>query len=67
MPAAAQYFHTWLLVGTMPYKKKGVYSCYKRENPQETISLVRAGDLSLRKAAARFSVPKSTLADYVSG
>ena len=47
--------------------KKGIYVKYSQESLEKAVSLIRSGTLSLRKAAQRFGIPRSTLSDHVTG
>ena len=40
---------------------------YPTEQPKQAVTAVESGALSIRKAAAQRQVPKSTIADRVSG
>ena len=50
----------------VPHKSKQIDSRYDDEALEEAVRLVGAGSLSLRKAAARFSIPRSTISDHAS-
>ena len=45
--------------------KKGVLQQYDPESLETAVKTVREGHLSIRKAAAKFKVPKSTLGDHL--
>ena len=51
----------------MPRKAKGVYGKYNGKDLDDAVAAVKAGQLSLRKAAARYCIPKSTIRDHVTG
>ncbi|KAH3851310.1 hypothetical protein DPMN_093790 [Dreissena polymorpha] len=48
------------------YTKRGQTMGYSQESLEKTVKAVEAG-LSVQQAASQFSVPKSTIADRVSG
>ena len=47
--------------------KYGKYQQYERGNLPAAVAAVQTGGMSIRKAAAEFQVPRSTLADRISG
>ena len=48
-------------------KKPGIYGQYSYDKIEEAVAEVRAGRLSLRKASAKFGVPRSTISDHAMG
>ncbi|OWF49330.1 Ligand-dependent nuclear receptor corepressor-like protein [Mizuhopecten yessoensis] len=48
-------------------KKKGKYVQHKYEHMEEAVRAVKDGEMSVRLAAERYGLPKSTLYDRVSG
>lgn len=51
----------------MPRIGKHIYSQYGPEKMVNALQAVRSGEMSIREASVQFDVPKSTLADRVSG
>ena len=51
----------------MSKRCKGIYSRYDEDKLKAAVSAVRLGNLSQRKAAIRYGVPKTTIADHVAG
>ncbi len=51
----------------MPRVSKGIYGKYNKADLEEAVGLIKAGKISIRKAAGRYNIPKSTLSDHVSG
>lgn len=49
------------------YKKRGKTQLYDEALLEKAVSAVEKGELSIRKAAVRFNVPKSTIGDRISG
>ena len=47
--------------------KEAVYRQYDEKNLNNAVAAVRRGELSQRRAAQQFGVPKSTIADRISG
>ncbi|KAJ8310532.1 LOW QUALITY PROTEIN: hypothetical protein KUTeg_012397 [Tegillarca granosa] len=55
------------LIIKMPKKSKGIHKRHDSVVIKQSVEMVRGKQMSLRKAAEKFNVAKSTLADYVSG
>lgn len=51
----------------MPHSGKGIYGQYDQDNLKKALDAVRNGQMSVRKAASSFKVPKSTIGDRISG
>ena len=51
----------------IPLQRPKYYKCYSSETFNLAVNAVVEGDLSIRRAAEEYAVPKSTLGDHVQG
>ena len=51
----------------MPRKSQGIYHQYGDHNMEHALEAVKSGQLSARKAATKFGVPRATLGDHLTG